>query len=192
MPAANIVRGSALVGPAGRPNANSIRMDSDTETLKVGTGASGTSEKEFLPTDSPGVTAIAASATLGASHVGRTSVVGNAAGVAITLPAATGTGNKYRLIIGTALATGDVTVTCGSGDILSGYVVVEDDGDTTADDVTTFKAGASDEIITIDQSAGSGAVGDWLELEDFADGVWAVKGWLTGQEDPATPFSSAA
>src|SRR3990172_3399471 len=46
MPAANVVRSSGLVGPAGRPNANSVRVDSDTDTLKFGTGASGTTEKE--------------------------------------------------------------------------------------------------------------------------------------------------
>ena len=45
MPANNVVRSSGLIGPAGRPNANSIRVDSDTDVLTFGTGASGTTEK---------------------------------------------------------------------------------------------------------------------------------------------------
>ena len=41
-------RGSTLVGQAGFPSANSIRVHSTTEVLKFGTGASGTTEKEAV------------------------------------------------------------------------------------------------------------------------------------------------
>lgn len=121
-------------------------------------------------------------------HDNRTVVVNAAAGIAITLQPATGSGVRYRIIIGTALSSGDVTVTTNGSDVYDGYALVEDSGDTTASDATLFPT-SSATIFTFDQSAGSGNVGDWLEIEDFATAVWAVKAYVSNQTDPTTPFS---
>ena len=132
---------------------------------------------------------LTAGATLSpGSHANRALVVDNAAGAAIVLPAATGTGHKYRVLIGTALATGDVTVTAAGADTYQGYAIVEDSGDSSPTDAVLFPASGGT-IFTFDQSAGSGAVGDWVELEDFKTGVWSVKGYVSAQGDAATPFS---
>lgn len=51
MPAKEISRSSELrPNQVNRPTSNTIRVDSDTESLKFGTGASGTTEKEVLDT----------------------------------------------------------------------------------------------------------------------------------------------
>lgn len=55
MPVKRIIRddgGDALVGPAGGPNWNSIRVDTSDETLVFGTGTSGTTEKTVVDTSS--------------------------------------------------------------------------------------------------------------------------------------------
>ena len=126
------------------------------------------------------------------AHANRTIVVNNAAGLAIVLPSATATGNTYRVVIGTALSSGDVTVSAPSGSILKGMALVNDIGDSGAGTSDAFAAGASDEVFTFDQSAGGGKVGDWVEVEDIASGVYLVNAVLTGLPDTATPFSSAA
>lgn len=146
----------------------------------------------IVPVNKTALLSLTAGATLDAeTHSNRTLVVNAAAGVALTLPDATGTGDKYRVVIGTLLTSGDVTVTAPSGSILKGIALINDIGDSTAATVDAYAAGTSDEIFTFDQSAGGGKVGDWLELEDVATGVYAVRAHLTGQVDPATPFTSA-
>src|SRR4051812_5449806 len=45
-----------------------------------------------------------------------------AAGIAVTLPAATGTGDRYYLHIGTAVTSNTTTITCAGSDKFGGYV----------------------------------------------------------------------
>jgi hypothetical protein len=52
MPVSKVYRGSSLIGKAGFPNANSIRVDSASDVLIFGTGASGTTEKTAVDTSS--------------------------------------------------------------------------------------------------------------------------------------------
>lgn len=136
-------------------------------------------------------TEVAAFAATPEDHANRTTVFSLAAGFAITVPAASGTGNKYRFVSGIAL-TGDTTITAPSGTILKGAVLINNSGDTTAATADVYPAGSSDEVITFDASEGAGKVGDYVELEDIASGVYAVSGLFTAMHDPATPFSSAA
>lgn len=124
-------------------------------------------------------------------HANRTTVFSLAAGFAITMPAASGTGNKYRFVSGIAL-TGDTTVTVPSGSILKGAILINNSGDTVAATADVSPAGSSDEVITFDASEGAGKVGDFVELEDIASGVYQVSGVFQAMHDPATPFSSAA
>jgi hypothetical protein len=52
MPITKISRSSGAIPQTGFPTANSIRVDSDTETMAFGTGASGTTEKIAADTSS--------------------------------------------------------------------------------------------------------------------------------------------
>lgn len=132
------------------------------------------------------------SATLGATHVGRWTVADRAAGVAFTLPAATGTGDEYKVVIGTVLTSGVVSVTCAGSDKLYGIAIVEDAGDTTATDATVFATvNGTTTIWTSAFTGGGGEIGDYVHLVDFATAKWLVKlGW--GQkvlDSTASPFS---
>jgi len=123
-----------------------------------------------------------------AVHANRTTLV-NDADVTITLPAATGTGNKYKVLIVTTAWTGG-TIQAASADdsFLGGLVGVDDD----ADAAYAWKAETNDDTITGNGTATGGKVGDWYEFEDVASGLFLVTGFITqsgGSE--ATPFSAA-
>lgn len=145
----------------------------------------------FVPAGKSAIVSLTAGATLTPeAHSNRTVVFNAAAGGAIVLPAATATGNKYRIVVGTALSSGDLTVTVPAGSIMKGVAHVNDIGDSAAATDDSFAAGASDERLTFTQAIGGGKVGDFIELEDIATGVYAVLAELQGVTDPTTPFSS--
>jgi len=146
----------------------------------------------FVPVGKTPVVTLTAGATLTpAAHSNRTVVYDAAAGGALVLPAATGSGDVYRVRIKTAL-TGDLTVTAPAGTILKGAALVNDIGGSAAATSDMFAAGASDEVFTFAFAIGGGKVGDYVEFEDIASGVYGVFAVLSGETDPATPFSSAA
>ena len=150
--------------------------------------------RELTTTAGPVPLSVTGAATLGATHVGRTVSLDAAAGGAITLPAATGTGNKYRLVVGTALTSAAwvLRTNVASGDRFTGGVFIDDTGDTgPLAAAAFFPAGASDEVLTIAFAATLGTIGTYVELEDFKTGLWVVSGYLGGSLDPATPWGVA-
>jgi hypothetical protein len=96
-----------------------------------------------------------------ASHAGHTITLDRAAGIAVTLPAATGTGNKYTFML-------------------------QDGGDTAVH----FEAGATDDTVTFNGTTTGGYAGAIAEFQDVATNTWfvRVKSAATGTE--ATPFSA--
>lgn len=136
------------------------------------------------------VTVTAATVVLGAFYKNRTTVAERASGIAFTLPDARGTGNKFRIAIGTALTSGTLTVTASASAKMRGGVLVNDTGDSPATTVDFYPAtAASTTIFTLTQSAGMGVAGDWVEFEDIKSGVWQVHGSIAGGADVTTPFS---
>ena len=132
---------------------------------------------------------ITASLTLNdPTHEGKTCSVNAAAGCAITLPASTGGGARYRLFIGTTITSNTTTIkVANASDIMAGTALLGADGGNT---VNLWETGASDDTITMDGSTRGGIKGDYIELEDVALNVWFVRfiGSATGAE--ATPFSA--
>jgi hypothetical protein len=125
------------------------------------------------------------------SHAGRTNLLSAVAGFATTLPAAKGTGNTYRFLVKTTLTSGTYVIkVANSTDVMVGGILINDIGDTSAATADFFPTAATSDTITMTQSIGGGKAGDWVELEDYAAGFWAVRGVLQGVTDPATPFSA--
>lgn len=125
-----------------------------------------------------------------ASHAGKTVVVSSAAPLAVTLPAATATGNKYTIAIAVA-ATGTAhTITAAGSDVMNGMLALFD---TSATDITAiaFAATATDKIITLNGTTKAGTVGTIVELQDVKANLWVgvVRGAATGSY--ATPFSAS-
>lgn len=126
-----------------------------------------------------------------ALHAERLVTVNKADGAALTLPAASGTGNKYTVIIGTAITSNTTTIkAANANDSFAGMALGVD---TDAEGATgyTWNADANDDTVTMNGTATGGAIGDVWTFVDYAANIWLVEGRITqsgGSE--ATPFSA--
>jgi len=140
-----------------------------------------------------GVQAFTATATLNRQdHAGRTMLVTAAAGLTLTLPASNGSGRTYRILVGTTLTSNTIVIQVANAtDVMRGGVVINDIGDSTAATADFFPTASTSDTITLTASIGAGKAGDFIELEDYAAGFYAVRGVLQGETDPTNPFSAA-
>lgn len=130
-----------------------------------------------------------ASFTADEKHSGRVLTLNAAAGLTVTLPAATGTGNHFRFFIGTTVTSNSIVIQVASStDTMAGLAVVAQDA---ADTLVGWETAADTDTITFNGSTTGGILGDMVELIDVESAVWYVKilGSATGVE--ATPFSAA-
>lgn len=122
-----------------------------------------------------------------ADHDSKVVTLNRAAGIAVTLPAATGSGCKLQFIIGTAVTSNSTTIKVVGDDTMTGVAIL---GQDAADTAVLFEAGATADTITFNGSTTGGLKGDSVELIDVAADLWWVRvvGAATGTE--ATPFSA--
>ena len=133
------------------------------------------------------VTAASASVT-SADHSGRTVLLDRAAGQALTLPAATGTGNSYKFFVATTITSNSTTIKVANAtDVMAGVAIVANDTDNSA---SIFETASTSDTITFNGGTTGGIKGATVELQDVASGLWSVRvvGAATGTE--ATPFSA--
>jgi hypothetical protein len=140
-----------------------------------------------------GVKAIAASATFTKqTNGGRTNVLGKADGLTVTLPAAVGSGTIFRILVGTTLTSNTYVIQVANAtDVFRGGVIINDIGDSSAATADFFPTASTSDTITLTASIGAGKAGDFIEIEDYAAGFFAVRGVLQGETDPTNPFSAA-
>lgn len=135
-----------------------------------------------------GVTRIeAATATIDPEvHAGRPIVVDRAAGSTLTLPAATGSGLHFRIMLQTTITSNSLVVQVVGDDVMVGHANLLN---SAANEV--FAAGASDDTITMNGSTTGGIAGAVIDLLDIEADTWFVRveSQATGTE--ATPFSAA-
>jgi hypothetical protein len=133
---------------------------------------------------------LTASITLDPRHSGTILVANAAAGLTATLPAATGSGRKYELVVGTTITSNNLIVqVANADDVMTGVALFASDN--TADASVAFETASTTDTITMDGSTKGGIKGDRIELQDIADNLWYVRviGSATGTE--VTPFSAA-
>ena len=107
-----------------------------------------------------------------------------------TLPAATGGGNKYRFVVGEVNTSNYLIKAAVGADVFRGMIIGRSTTDSTTDAPRTWLAGATDDTITLNGTTTGGvARGDWIELEDVATDMWAVRGVVTQSGVEATMFS---
>lgn len=127
-----------------------------------------------------------------AAHDGRTIVFDTAAGSVITLPAATGSGAKFRCVVSVLATTNSHVLQCVGDDMMQGACGIVDTD--SADATIQFAALVGDTFDTITMNrttTGLGAPGDYVEVEDIIADIWAVRGVIRASGTVATPFSSA-
>lgn len=123
-----------------------------------------------------------------AAHAGHTIVSDLAATQTATLPAATGSGNRYTFIVKTT-KTGDLVIQAASAsDTMTGTALLfADGGDTTVG----FATAAATDTVTLDGTTTGGINGAVVKLVDIASGLWHVEVVSDASGTEATPFSAA-
>lgn len=131
---------------------------------------------------------VATASVTSAAHSGRTVLLDRAAGQALTLPAATGSGNSYKFFVLTTITSNTTTIKVADAtDVMAGVAIVANDTDNSA---SIFETAADTDTITFNGGTTGGIKGAVVELQDIAANLWAVRvvGAATGTE--ATPFSA--
>ncbi len=139
-------------------------------------------------TDSKTVTASTVTITK-ADHSGRVVILDRAAGVTATLPASTGSGDKYRFYVKTTVTSnGDVIEVANASDTMAGQITM---GNTTGGAGWQEAAGGTDDTLTMNGTTTGGIIGSYVEVEDITENVWRVHGHLVGSGTLAAVFSAA-
>lgn len=120
------------------------------------------------------------------AHVGQRVVFNRAAGVTATLPAATGSGNRYEFI-GAIDATGDQIIQVTGDDTMAGVAYLGND----SAGASCFYTAATSDTITLDGSTTGGLKGWRVVCDDIAADTWAVVVMSEASGTEATPFSAA-
>lgn len=146
---------------------------------------------QFPNMENSRIRTLTASTTITAEqHDGQTLLMGaSGAALTFTLPAASGTGAKFKFRVSVVNTSNYVIQVANSTDVMAGGVIMCNDSDSS---VSGWETVAASDTITLNGTTTGGVnKGDWIELEDIASGVWGVAGTITGSGTEATPFSAA-
>lgn len=187
MPTRMLRRNAAILGAAFADRAP-IYVDADDNQVKLIPAGSGTTEI-LVPSAGAATSAAGATLTLTRTHAFKTIALDQSGGTAVTLPAATATGDRYYLMV--TVASNANTVLAAGSDKMAGGVIINDVGDTVAATADFYRATvASSNKISPTTAGGGGAIGDFIELTDVLSAVWMVTGIWQTATDPTNPFSA--
>ena len=142
----------------------------------------------FQPLQATPVTITGDDAITFEEHAGRLVNLSAAAGQAITLPAATGSGVEYKFRVATTITSNSTTIKCASAsDSFLGFQVVLQDG---GSGVIAFEAEANDDTITLNGGTTGGIVGDYIQVIDAEENLFQVKMFDSATGTEATSFSA--
>jgi hypothetical protein len=131
-----------------------------------------------------------------AEHAGRIVTLDKVDGIDLILPEATGSGDVYKIVVGTALTSDTITITAADTtncDYVGHATGIDLDDSTVAYPFNSIQATGND-IYTMNMTDTGGInIGtDWVSFTDIKTDLWLVDGHYmvpTGS-NPATPFSS--
>jgi hypothetical protein len=124
-----------------------------------------------------------------AEHAGRILFLGEGGStITLTLPDATGSGNRYEFIVTVTNTNNYVIKVPDADNVITGQIMYLDEDGTA---VTSFPTVAASDTITLNSGTTGGLVGDTLILTDIAANKYAVQGQMrvSAGANPATPFS---
>lgn len=134
--------------------------------------------------------------TLTAANNNQAILLDTATGSTVTLPAASGSGARFRFIVTTkATSNSHVIQVANASDFMIGSIHGISDDPATVKGWIAANSGTvstNSDTITLNRSTtGSVSVGEVIEVEDIAANTWLVAGAITQSGTEATPFSAA-
>ena len=143
-----------------------------------------------MPVSLKPITVTAATVSLTRNvHAGAVVLLDRAAGVTVTLPAATGTGDSYEVFVKTAITSNNAIIQVANAtDTMAGSVSISS---LTTGAGTHESAGGTDDTITMNGTTTGGAAGSYVKITDVASGLWQVNGRLCGSGTLASSLSAA-
>lgn len=131
-----------------------------------------------------------------ALHGSRTLVLNTATGTTLTLPAATGSGVEFDVLLGVNVAGGSHIIKVASAtDYMMGNVyTISDDAGNPVKGFMSANSGVvatESDTITLNGTTTGGLKGDFFRLRDAANAQWQVLGHDRATGVEATPFSAA-
>lgn len=144
-----------------------------------------TSKGGFITGTDVNSTLTASAAITQETYNGQIINLSAAAGMTITLPAATGTNAMYRFVVSTTVTSNSYIIKVANAtDVLVGKASVA--GATG----TVFSTLTASDTLTMNGSTLGGVAGSYVEIMDVAAGIFVVRANLLGSGTPATPFSA--
>jgi len=146
-----------------------------------------TSTNGFITGTGVNSTVTAATLTVTAdAYNGQTINLSRAAGITVTLPAATGSNAVYTFEVATSVTSNNnVIQVANATDVMNGFSSV---AGTTGSVFSTLPAS---DTITMNGTTTGGLIGSYVQITDLAAGYYLVQASLVGSGTPATPFSAA-
>lgn len=140
--------------------------------------------------------AAGATKTLTGLDSGKTIKLDTLAGSVVTLPAATGSGARFKFLVSVLATSNSHKIqVANASDFMIGIIMgVSDDPATVKGWIAANSGtvGTNSDTITLNRTTtGSVAVGEWIEVEDVAANTWEVRGMIAQTGTEATPFSAA-
>jgi hypothetical protein len=166
------------------------------DVLPIHEGSSNT-KKQITGAQAKAEDYIAAGSALtlvAATHGGKIIKLDTLAGSTVTLPAATGSGVKFRFVISVIPTSNNHKVqVANASDTMAGVVFgLSDDPATMKGWLASGTGGGGSDTITLNRSTTGGtAVGEYIEVADFALNLWTITGCIAQTGTEATPFSAA-
>lgn len=136
------------------------------------------------------IATLTASTTITQESYDSKTILMGASGAALTftLPAALGTGAKFKFMVSVVNTSNYLVKVANATDTMDGKVISLQDA---ADTLVGWETAADSDTITLNGTTTGGvSIGDYVELEDIASGQWAVSGVTTSSGTEATPFSA--
>lgn len=140
--------------------------------------------------------AAGATKTLTSANDKQTVKLDTAGGSVVTLPAATGSGVRFKFLV-TVLATSasHKIQVANASDFMIGTIAGVSDDPATVKGWIAANSGTvatNSDTITLNRgTTGSVSLGEYVDVEDVAANTWAVSGMITQTGTEATPFTAA-
>jgi hypothetical protein len=107
---------------------------------------------------------------------GKTILLDTAAGTTITLPAASGSGARFKFLVSVIATSNSHKIqVANASDTMTGMLMaVSDDAGFPVKGYTADATAGADTITLNRTTTGSTVKGEWIEVEDYAVNKWAV------------------